>query len=241
MTLRALLFDLDGTLLPLDLDEFLKGYFRALVPSVAHVVDTATIVSQITEATEEMIRNEDANHTNEQVFRMAFFGKSGLSEETVWPAFEAFYETAFASLRALTQPTSIAREICQTAYRKGYRLVLATNPIFPQTAVRQRMEWAGIGDIPFHLVTTMEDMHFCKPNPKYYMEIAERLDVSPEECMMIGNDVQEDGVAGKIGMQTFLVRDCLIDRGVGHMEFTREGSLADVLRFVESLPTMIAE
>jgi FMN phosphatase YigB (HAD superfamily) len=238
MTLRALLFDLDGTLLPLELDPFMKGYFQALVPHVAHVVDPTKITEQILRATEDMVQNEDPEVTNLEAFRTSFFAHTGLDESQVWPVFDSFYETAFANLRHLTKPTGISREICRTAHDKGYKLVLATNPIFPRVAVEHRMRWAGIDDIPFELVTTMEDMHFCKPNPKYYVEIMDILNLSPFECMMFGNDVQEDGVAGKLGMQTFLVNDDVIDRGVGHMEFTYEGSLEDALRFVERLPSI---
>ncbi len=238
MTLRALLFDLDGTLLPLELTPFTKGYFQALVSHAAHVVDPTKITEQILRATEDMVRNEDPEMTNLEVFRTSFFAHTGLDESKVWPVFDSFYETAFATLQHLTKPTSISREICRTAHDKGYKLVLATNPIFPRVAVEHRMRWAAIDDIPFELVTTMEDMHFCKPNPKYYVEIMDILNLSPFECMMFGNDVQEDGVAGKLGMQTFLVNDDVIDRGVGHMEFTYEGSLQDALRFVQQLPSI---
>lgn len=234
--LRALLFDLDGTLLPFHHERFMKGYFQKLVPAVAEVVDPERIVGQIWQATEAMIGNEDPALTNEEAFRRAFFTATGYPEAPVWERFTWFYETVFPELAALTEPTPVAREICQTALDKGYLVVLATNPIFPDAAVRHRMRWAGIDDIPFALVTTMEHMHYCKPNPKYYVEILERLDLAPDECIMIGNDVQEDGVAGQLGMETFLVTDCLIDRGVGHLEFTHRGTLEDVLRFVQALP-----
>ncbi|MCL6516776.1 MAG: HAD family hydrolase [Alicyclobacillus sp.] len=234
--MRALLFDLDGTLLPFDHERFMKGYFQKLVPAVAEVVDPQRIVGQIWRATEAMIANEDPDLTNEAAFRRAFFADTNYPEDVVWDRFNAFYESGFPELEALTEPTPISREICRIALDKGYQVVLATNPIFPDAAVRHRMRWAGIDDIPFTLVTTMEHMHYCKPSPKYYMEILERLDLAPYECIMIGNDVQEDGVAGKLGMETFLVTDCLIDRGVGHVEFTHRGTLQDVLRFVQELP-----
>lgn len=236
MTLKALLFDLDGTLLPFDFDEFMHGYFHALVPHVASVVDPTKIGKQILKSTEDMARNEDPKSTNLDVFKRSFFAETGIKESDIWPLFDSFYEEVFGTLQHLTRPTIISREICRTAHDKGYQLVLATNPVFPRIAVEHRMEWAGIRDIPFDLVTTMEDMHFCKPNPKYFVEILDRLNLSPFECMMFGNDVQEDGVAGKLGIQTYLVTDCKIDRGVGHVDFTHEGTLDDVLRFVQELP-----
>ncbi|WP_274435803.1 HAD family hydrolase [Alicyclobacillus sp. ALC3] len=236
--LNTLLFDLDGTLLPLELDVFMKGYFRALLPRISHLLEPETATKEIWAATAAMIRNEDPNLTNEQVFKAAFFGRAAVTEEDIWPLFDEFYRRDFAELRSLSEPSAISREICRNALEKGYRVVVATNPIFPETAIRWRLEWAGVGDLPFDLVTTMENSHFCKPSPKYYVEIMDKLGVSPFECIMFGNDVQEDGVAGKIGMQTYLVTDCLIDRGVGHLEFDHRGTLADARAFVEALPML---
>ena len=240
MALSTLVFDLDGTLLPFDHETFMKGYFRALVPVIAEYVDTEQIAHQILQSTEDMVRSEDPQQTNLEVFKRSFFAKTGIREADIWPLFDHFYEQTFAELQHLTNPTPISREICRTALDKGYRLVLATNPVFPKIAVAHRMQWAGIDEIPFALVTTMEDMHFCKPNPKYFIEILDRLNLLPFECMMFGNDVQEDGVAGKVGMETFLVKDNIIDRGLGHLEFTTEGTLSDVLTYVRDLPPLIA-
>ncbi|MCL6631376.1 MAG: HAD family hydrolase [Alicyclobacillus herbarius] len=236
--LTTLLFDLDGTLLPMDLDEFMRAYFEHLVPRIAHVLDEKTAVREIWNATTAMIENEEPNKTNLTVLKERFLQATGLCEEQIWPLFDQFYEEGFRELRSYTSPTPLAREICQTAHEKGYQLVIATNPIFPERAIRHRMEWAGVGDIPFQLVTTLEDMHFCKPNPKYFVEIVDKLDVSPFSCIMFGNDVQEDGVAGKLGIETYLVTDCLIDHGRGHFEFTHQGSLADVLMFIRDLPKL---
>ncbi|MCL6443665.1 MAG: HAD family hydrolase [Alicyclobacillus sp.] len=239
MALTTLLFDLDGTLLPLNLDEFMKGYFELLLPNLRQFGDAKSMKARIWQATEAMMANEDPSVTNEDAFKSAFFAQSDISESEIWPIFAQFYAITFGKLQVLTRPTNISREICRTAADKGYELVLATNPIFPEAAIRHRMQWAEIDDIPFALVTSMERMHFCKPSPKYYVEILDKLDRSPFECLMFGNDVQEDGVAGKIGMQTYLVTDCLINREVGHLEFTYRGSLVDALQFVRALPPAV--
>ncbi|MBX5436805.1 MAG: HAD family hydrolase [Alicyclobacillaceae bacterium] len=236
MSVDTLLFDLDGTLLPMDLNEFLQGYFSAIIPHVRHLVAPESFVQHVWQATMDMMRNEDPTSTNLAVFKQRFLSESGLREEDIWPIFDKFFRDSFGELQRLTRPTNIAREICRCALYKGYRLVLATNPIFPEEAVRQRMHWAGVGDVPFALVTTMEHMHFCKPNPKYYIEILDRLGLQPKQCMMFGNDVQEDGAAGFVGISTFLVTDCLVDHGLGHYEFMHTGSLEDVLHFVQRLP-----
>ncbi len=100
---------------------------------------------------------------------------------------------------------------------QGWKIVLATNPVFPEVAIRERMRWCGIVDFEWLFVTTLEDMHFCKPHIQYYQEIVDYLGLDPERCVMIGNDVQEDMVAGKLGMKTVLVEDYCIDRNTGNV------------------------
>lgn len=234
--LTTLLFDLDGTLLPFHHEAFMKTYFEYLLPEIAGFIDPKRAVSEVWAATKAMVENEDPNRTNLDVFKEAFFGSTGIAESDIWPVFDAFYAGSFNRLQEITQPSTISREICETAIDKGYQLVLATNPIFPYDAVLHRMRWAGIDAVPFKLVTTMESMHYCKPNPKYFVEILDIIGAAPAQAIMFGNDVQEDGVAGMLGMQTFLVDDYLIDREVGHLEFTHRGSLAGALKFVQSLP-----
>lgn len=240
MSLSTLLFDLDGTLLPLNQDEFLSGYFGALLPTIAHLGNPKELQRVIWKATERAMLDENPGVTNEDAFKVAFGELSDVSLDVIWPYFDEFYAGTFGTLRHYTQPTDISREICRTAVEKGYQLAVATNPVFPEVAIRHRLRWAGLDDIPFALVTAMENMHFCKPNPKYYIEMMTKLDANPDECMMFGNDIQEDGVAANVGMQTFLVTDCLIDNGKGSFDFTEQGSWQDALEFVRRLPVVQA-
>ncbi|WAH36568.1 HAD family hydrolase [Alicyclobacillus dauci] len=236
--INTLLFDLDGTLLPFDVHPFMQGYFERLVPTLVDHYEPTAVTAWILDATQKVVENESPQLTNMEKFRRALFGGNVDDESRVWPIFEQFYRTTFEELRHLTHPTKIAREICRTATAKGYRVVLATNPIFPDIATNARMRWAEIDDVAFELVTTMENSHFCKPNPKYYLEVAEKVGAAPSECMMFGNDVQEDGAAGYVGMHTFLVTDYVIDRNLGTFDFDQQGTLSEVLDYVKSLPTV---
>ncbi|PWK13824.1 HAD family hydrolase [Tumebacillus permanentifrigoris] len=230
---KTLLFDLDGTLLPMDNDHFTRGYFKRLVPRMAHLLPPETFLSQLLKSTDMMVRNNDPELTNEQVFKNDFLPAVNGREEDFWPSIEAFYAGEFGELIELSQPTSLAREICEAALHKGYQLVLATNPLFPRAATEHRMRWAGVEHIPFAFVTTYENSHFCKPNPNYYQEMVQKLGVAPESCMMIGNDAFEDLIAGTLGMQTYLVTDCL-KTGENDLPFTHKGTLADLLNFVRN-------
>lgn len=241
--ITTLLFDLDGTLLPMDNDYFTKEYFKVLVPYVMQRLPKGAIspeefVQKLWASTETMVRDNNREATNEEVFRDHFLATTGFSKDQIWGIVESFYETTFGELDHLAGSSSLSKEICEAALAKGYKLVLATNPLFPETAIRHRMRWAGIGHIPFTLVTTLEKMHFCKPNPNYYKEIAEDVGVEPQECLMFGNDVYEDGMAVKVGMQGFLVTDCIKDSGNGDRSvFDYVGTMQDVLQLVrEQLP-----
>lgn len=236
--LTTLLFDLDGTLLPMDNDHFTKGYFKHLVPHLAHLQSPEKLVEQIWKSTEAMVRSNDPELTNEQVFKSDFLTALQGEESDYWPIFEQFYAGEFGELSHLSAPTPLARAVVQAAAHKGYRVVLATNPLFPRAAIEHRMRWANIHDLPFELVTDLETMHFCKPNPNYYQEILQKIGVSPESSMMIGNDAFEDLIAGKLGLKTFWVTDCAIESERG-LPYDHKGTMEELLRFIqEELPDL---
>lgn len=235
MPLRYLLLDLDGTLLPMDMDEFLGAYLRLLAGRMAGYMSPERFVSELMTSTEAMIHNLDPSRTNEDVFMADFFSRTGLPQDEVRPIFDDFYARDFRTLISYTQPSPLARAIVGEARKHGLEPVIATNPLFPLQAIQERMRWAGVADFPFSLVTAYEDMHFCKPYPQYYEEILARLGAGPEECLMAGNDIDEDLVAGRVGIRTFLVEDCLINRQGRAVEADYRGSLADLLAFVKEL------
>lgn len=234
--LKTILFDLDGTLLPMDLDLFLAKYFGGLSKSCSHIIEPQVLQKNLWAATEAMIRDSRPDKTNQEVFWEDFVPRFDLTEEELMPIFEKFYDNSFGELISCTNPTPLSREVCETLVAKGYQLVLATNPIFPDVATSQRMAWAGIKDIPWALVTTYENCHFCKPNPNYYREILERIGAKPEETLMVGNDTREDLVAGKLGIKTYLVTDYLINHGNSDYKTDFEGRLEDFVKFAKALP-----
>lgn len=232
---KAILFDLDGTLLPLDLEVFVHKYIEALAPFFAHKVEPNKFVKELIIATEVMINNTGAV-TNEEAFMQKFLPAVGQEKEEMYPLFEKFYLEHFPKLKKYAGYSLYSEKIVGQAMEKGYRVILATNPIFPEIAIRQRMEWAGIGSLPWDLVTTYENSMFCKPNPEYFRQICSKINLLPQECLMVGNDVQEDLVAGTLGMKTFLITDCLIDRGKPEYKPDYQGSLEEFYQFVCRLP-----
>lgn len=212
MSITTVLFDLDGTLLPMDQDLFTKSYFKLLAKKVAHLgFEAAALVDGIWAGTKAMVMN-NGTQTNEEAFWKKFAGIFGdwvLEHKAV---FEEFYRVEFQQAKAFCGFNPKASDTVEKLKKKGIGVALATNPIFPQTATISRIGWAGLNPADFDMVTTYENSCFSKPNLAYYRDLLSRLGRRAEECLMVGNDVSEDMVAEKLGMKVFLLTDCLINR-----------------------------
>ena len=226
--IRAVLFDLDGTLLHIDTARFIEAYTRLLGGWFARWIAPERFVSHLLAATWKMMENRDPRRTNKEVFDEAFYPAVGMSAETMAPHLAEFYAQEFPKLREMAGPPDpAAREAVSVVLAHGLAAVIATHPIFPAVAIRARMEWAGVADLPFTLVTSYETSHFCKPYPEYFREVAASIRCDPRECLFVGNDVMEDTAARRVGMQTYLVADHLTNRnsvraGAGPMGMLRE-------------------
>lgn len=230
---RVILFDLDGTLLPVDTHHFVEESLKIMAQELADFIEPEQFLQAIWVSIQQVVANLDPHRTNEQVFKDSFIRLTGLHHPLFWRAVERFYADVFPTLQFLCQPTDLARKITEEALSQGYRLVVATNPLYPAPAIWMRMQWAGVAHVPFEWVTTYENSCFAKPNLEYYEEICSILKVKPEECLMVGNDMQEDMVVTQLGMTTYLVVDWLIDRGQPCYKVDERGSLAqlyDLLR-----------
>jgi HAD superfamily hydrolase (TIGR01549 family) len=202
--LRAVLFDLDDTLLGNHMDRFLQGYFGLLVPHVAQLVPPEKFMPALLAATRTMVEHTDPQVTNQQAFMADFLPRVGRTADEMLPVFESFYAIKFGALRGLTQPRPEARAAVLAALDAGCDVVVATNPLFPETAIRQRMEWANVADLPFKLVTSYEIMHSAKPHARYYAEIAKHMGREPGECVMVGDDWANDiAPAMQIGLRAY--------------------------------------
>lgn len=208
--IRALLLDLDDTLLGNQTEAFMAGYFARLRDYASPVLDPNTFLPNLIQATQTAIGNTDPATTNADVFWESFQSLSGYSRAELEPFFDAFYETEFPHLRAGTQLRPSAARLVNLAHARDIQVVVATNPLFPRVAVEQRLEWAGIPvtSCNFALVTTFENMHAAKPQPAYYREVLDLIGCSPDESLMAGDDWKNDIVpAHEAGLFTYWISD----------------------------------
>lgn len=232
--IHAVLFDLDGTLLHVDTREFIEAYTRLLAKWFADRVEPGRFVRQLTEATRAMMNNRDPSRTNREVFAQAFYGPLGLTEASAADHLAEFYAREYPTLQALTHSDPTARHAVLAALDRGLQAVLATNPIFPETAIRQRMAWAGVADLPFARVTHYENSHFCKPHLEYFLEVCTTIDRRPTECLMVGNDTDEDVAVRSVGIRSYLVTDHLINPRRQPLRADYVGTLAEAVSFLEA-------
>ncbi len=230
--IRAVLFDMDGTLLPLDIDEFLVRYSALLSKRFTDIAPPREFIGHLMSSTARMMANNDSSRTLMQAFWDDFLPSVGQDLDSMLGRVMEFYATDFGSLGQYYSFDPDAKRVVEAAVRHGYEIVLATNPLFPRVAIEERMKWARIFDLPWKMVTTYEDMHYCKPNPRYYTEILEAIGRPAEECVMVGNDTRDDLVAGSLGMATFLVEGFHVMREDGFQP-TWRGSLGDVKSLIE--------
>lgn len=235
MSITTVLFDLDGTLLPMDLEVFVKDYLGRIAAKLApHGYDPKQLVDTIWRGTGAMVMN-DGSKSNEEAFWALAVGVHGDKIVKDKHLFDRFYEEDFDKIKAVCGHHPAAAQIVHRLKERGFRVVLATNPIFPARATQWRIQWAGLTPEDFELYTTYENSRYCKPNLNYYRDILEQLNLKPEECLMVGNDVGEDMVARELGMQVFLLTDCLINKTGADISDYPHGGFDALAQFLENL------
>jgi FMN phosphatase YigB (HAD superfamily) len=233
--IKALLFDLDDTLLINDMDTFAPHYYRALLAKVASLCPPARFLDALDKGTRAMMQNDGSNGTNEQVFAAEFFPRLPCNQAGLTPILDAFYQNEFNALRVHTAVDPLARRLVTLCATLGFQMAIATQPLFPLAAIEARLRWAEVGSESFHYdwISSYESMTACKPHPRYFERVIERLGRAPGECLMVGDSPGADMAAGKLGIRTFWV-----DRQRGtdqeRVRCDAQGDLADLIRLIET-------
>jgi len=235
MSIKMVMFDLDGTLLPMDMDEFTSGYFKMLAAKAAPCgYELKSLVKAIWHGVAAMVKN-DGHCKNEDAFWedfVATFGDQAKKDKWI---FDEFYANEFQDAKQFCGYNPKAAETVRWIKDKGLRTTLATNPLFPTVATQTRIRWTGLEPEEFEFFTTYENIGWCKPNLDYYREVLRRAGLKGEDCLMVGNDVGEDMVAAQLGMKVFLLTDCLINKSGEDISRYPNGSFDELQVYISEL------
>lgn len=207
---KIILFDLDSTLLQMNQDLFLKKYFTLIYSYSARLgYNPDEFMTLFNKAAYAIVKN-DGSKTNEEVFWDLIKPKYPNVEE-LKQQFEKLYETEFKEISQIVDKNDIPKKIIKVLKDKGYKIILATNPLFPTVCTYERMKWAGLDINDFDHITTYEDYHYCKPNHKYYEEIFNKLGLNMDGSIMVGNDLSDDFSDLPKEISKILITDYLIN------------------------------
>ena len=238
-SVTTLLIDLDDTLLVNDINTFLPSYLRAFSLEVSNHLDPKKFLNALMAGTDAMVHNKRPDCTLKQAFDQKFFPLLGLEERELQGLFNRFYEEVFPTLQGLTGKAPGAVQLVQEAVRRGWRIAVATNPLFPRTAIHQRLQWAGFSPVEdyFDLVASYETFHFTKPNLAFFAEALARLAWPDGPVIMIGDSIKNDiRPARAFGLPAFWVQP----DGAAHppepFGAFAVRTIQDVLPWIDQLP-----
>lgn len=231
---NTIFFDLDGTLLPMDVEEFIRSYFSLLAEKLTkNNYDAKRIMDAVSAGTGKMIKNKSSK-TNEEVFWTTFEELTQIKKENIEDFFADFYENEFNLIGKKGVKSENMIEVVKELKHQNKRLILTTNPLFPRIAVEKRIEWAGLDPRDFDYITSYENSHACKPSLEYYHEVISNTDIDIHDTMMIGNDSLEDGIVEACGIPLYLVEDYLIHRESTELKSCWHGTSEQLLEFVKA-------
>lgn len=235
MQTKYIFFDMDGTLLPMDGVTFAKVYFKVLTKKMLpHGYEPEDLINGINAGITAMQYN-DGTRRNQDIFWEEFVKVTGERVLTDRPLFEEFYAVDFQRISSSCGYTPEAKRTVALCRELGYRVVVATEPIFPLTAMESRLRWAGIEPDEVDFITSYETSGYCKPDLGFYQELLDRFHITANECVMVGNDVGEDMPAGELGMKTFLLTDCLINKENADINQWEHGGYGKLQAWIRAL------
>lgn len=232
--INTVLFDLDGTLLPINGEAFEAIYFKGLSSYFIDKYDPKEFIKIIWSATKSMVKDTSFK-TNEEAFMEAL--QLIVNDDITWmqERFNRFYLNEFDQIRQAVKPNEFVQKAVKLLKEKGYRLVIATNPMFPKIAIEKRIEWTGCDRADFEYVTSFEKNHYCKPQLKFYEEVLSDLNLKAEECLMVGNDLNEDMIVSHLNMKTYLITNHVMQAEPLPESVTYSGQYEDFYKFANEL------
>ncbi len=222
MMIKAVLLDLDNTLLKNPDENFARAYLGLADQFFEERWNLSEFSHLLLQGIQSVVTSHDPTRTNANVLLDLISNATGQSEPEIRATFSDFYNTAYPTLSKCTEISPFAPHLVAALRESNYAIIIATNPIYPPEAVRQRLAWAGLPDSldNYALVTHADNMHFAKPDPAYYIEAVARVGVEPDEAIMVGDNLQNDMIPARLaGLCTFHIRETADETGMaGNLE-----------------------
>lgn len=236
--LNTIFFDLDGTLLNLSQDTFMEVYVKELVMFAARYGHKPEDVKKGLFYGMKLMFENDGQRSNENCFWDGFAAILGEKVRGEKNDYMHFYENEFNVLKRVTSYNERMKECIDGLKKKGYTLLLATNPLFPKEATFARTRWANLEVEDFVRITTYENSTYCKPKLAYFEENLVAIGKRADECLMVGNNVSEDMVAEQLGFDTYLITDILENDKNLDISKYKQGSAQDAIVYLNALPAL---
>lgn len=235
--IECFFFDLDGTLLDISDEVFGEEYMKLLVQQFIDIFSPKDFLNYFMKSVDALMEHKDYDNFAIESFLSKFNELSGIEREEAWRRLEQFYSNEFGELKKHVIDSPASRSLIKTLQSKGKKILLATNPVFPEIATRRRVDWAGLDyENDFIFVPHITNSNAVKPDPRYYHNLIEMVKVDPSKILMVGNDYMYDGSASQVGIKTWIV-----DKNISHLEYRDkyqidyEGSLEELLVKVNSM------
>ena len=235
----TLLLDLDDTLLQTNLSVFVPAYFQALAKHLSSHVSPDITARSLIHGTNLMYAHEDPTRTLMDAFDSGFYSHVGASKEELRAILDDFYDNVFPTLAGHTNQIDEAAPLIDWALSCGFRVAIATDPLFPRKATYHRLRWAGIDPERIELFSTYEHFHFTKTYPAYYAEVLGRLGWPEGPVLVVGDNVERDLVpANRLGLATYFIET---DSASSPGFEAGRGRLADLRPWLDSVNWSVLE
>lgn len=232
--IKNILFDLDGTLLPMNQDIFVEKFTEIFIEKCKeNGHDHAPVVKGLITGIESLVKKNDGSSMNQELFWKVFTSITNIEMKEIEPMFTQFYEKEYFLVKEIVHYNPLVAECISYLKSKNYSLIVATSPVFPEIAIHNRMKWIGLNPEDFSYITTFENSRYAKPNLNYYTDLFNTLGLNPQECIMVGNDVIEDGIIEELGVDCYLITDFLVNRKNISYHTKWQGSFNDFYNMVK--------
>ncbi|XWX05092.1 HAD-IA family hydrolase [Aggregatilineales bacterium SYSU G02658] len=211
--IRAVLLDLDETLIANPDASFAAAFIQLVDDTTAPRLQVNTLRPAFHHMMQCLTAERFTIQNNLQLIYASLADFTHQPKPLIEEAFTDFYAHHYPQLRRYVSPVSGSQALLEMLAQQDVTFALATNPVYPPTAISQRIAWGGLDASRAALITDASVMHFAKPDPAYYAEIIARIGVEPDEALMVGDHPTNDILAAQqVGLYTLLIDPTAPDR-----------------------------